>query len=496
LIRENGQAGTDMGNRKIYIGLSVVVFLVLIGLHQFGAVNYKRHQQQHEYYNIDIEDTNPSIDADSFSSRLPIISIDTHGQTIPGKPPPGTDLTKFKDTRITVDVQVFQNDNALNTLTSPVGIDSKAEIRVHGHSSRFFDKTNFLVKSKNDDGSWARQELMGMNRGDTWVLHGPFLDKTLIRNYMMYNISDMIMNWAPDARFCEIFIDGKYQGLYVAIEQINISAERINVTRYRGDAAYTSYIAEANRPNIYDTNAIVTFTQYTRRYEGAMTVNYPGSQTLTQPLMDHVEDDFSAFEKAIYSYDYHSARFGYGAHIDVSSFVDYFIINEVTENTDAGLYSTYFYKDVRGDLQLAVWDFNNSVNNYMEGPTRFTQFFIPEQAWFYMISKDPHFIDAVIARYKVLRLSVLSDAFIEDYIESVTDYLGIAIDRNFKVWGHSFEPQNNLLADHEANQYIQSYADAVNMYQTRLINKLQWLDENIESLKYYSHPSINKAYNQ
>ena len=37
-----------------------------------------------------------------------------------------------------------------------------------------------------------------------WVLHGPFLDKTLIRNYMWYNIAGEIMDYAPNVRFCEV----------------------------------------------------------------------------------------------------------------------------------------------------------------------------------------------------------------------------------------------------------------------------------------------------
>jgi len=52
------------------------------------------------------------------------------------------------------------------------------------------------------------------------VLHGPFLDKTLMRNYMWYNLSGQIMEWAPDVRFCEVFLNGGYQGVYVMEEQI------------------------------------------------------------------------------------------------------------------------------------------------------------------------------------------------------------------------------------------------------------------------------------
>ena len=52
--------------------------------------------------------------------------------------------------------------------------------------------------------------------------------------------------------------------------------------------------------------------------------------------------------------------------IDVDSFVDYFIINELSSNADAGNYSTYIYKGTDNLYRMCVWDFNNACNNYFE----------------------------------------------------------------------------------------------------------------------------------
>ena len=55
----------------------------------------------------------------------------------------------------------------------------------------------------------------------------------------------------------------------------------------------------------------------------------------------------------------------------MDSFVDYFILNEFTQNYDAGYLSTYLYKDIGGKYRMVIWDFNSACNNYqrnLDGP--------------------------------------------------------------------------------------------------------------------------------
>ena len=71
-------------------------------------------------------------------------------------------------------------------------------------------------------------------------------------------------------------------------------------------------------------------------------VIYPGQTQLTPELKDYIERDVSAFEKALYSYDYDSFQYGFPAQVDVGEFVDYFILMEVFLQHDTGNLSTYF----------------------------------------------------------------------------------------------------------------------------------------------------------
>ena len=63
--------------------------------------------------------------------------------------------------------------------------------------------------------------------------------------------------------------------------------------------------------------------------EQIFNIEYPGMANLTPELKEAITQDVSAFEKALYSYDYDNKKYGYYKRIDVESFVDYFLINEL-----------------------------------------------------------------------------------------------------------------------------------------------------------------------
>ena len=219
-----------MNSRKIYVGLVLLFLLAALMLSRHIDPEKKRIQQ-HLTYNTDVEDTSLSIEADTFSTHLPIVSIETGGQIIPGRPEEGQHVRSIVNTYIQADMKIYDAEGVLNTLSAEPDIDSQIHIRVRGNSSRLFDKAGYLFQFTKDDGSDRDIAVMGMEKDNTWVLHGPFLDKTLIRNYMWYNLSGRIMDWAPDVRFCEVFLNQEYQGVYVMTEQMRVGEGRIEVRK-------------------------------------------------------------------------------------------------------------------------------------------------------------------------------------------------------------------------------------------------------------------------
>ncbi len=434
-------------------------------------------------------------------SHLPLISIDTDGVEIPGRwqwKKGGGIYTTAEDgsDRISGTITTFDDPKTNNHLTDVPTHTSAMTVHVRGHSSRAFDKLGYRINLLDENGENNRLPLLGMDAHHEWALHGPILDKTLMRNYMWYNIAGEIMDYAPNVRFCELVLNGEYQGVYVLTEIITAGKDgsRLNLTVDAKDNTYTGYCLLLDRLDSEEYNHLKSFTTYAIRTKRKLEIVYPGFFNLTDEIYEGIKQDFSAFEKALYSYDYDNDKYGYETMIDVDSFVDYFLINEFTYNRDAGHFSTFIYKDIDGKFKMCVWDFNNACDNYQEAAVPNNRFETQYDLWFEMLFKDEDFTERCIQRYRELRKTVLSEEYLYNYIDEVVDYLGPAIDRNYEVWGYSFGEEHDLLTptDRNPRSYEESIADLKQFIHVRGA----WMDENIEILRQYSAESKVKKFNE
>ena len=235
-----------------------------------------------------------------------------------------------------------------------------------------------------------------------------------------------------------------------------------------------------------------TFAIHTMRNKQKLDIVYPGASNLTPERIEYIRQDFSDFEKILYSFDYDTEPYAWWNEADMDSMVDYFIINEFTCNYDAGALSTYIYKDLRGKYKMCIWDFNSCCDNYNTSsiqPQRFQLQYIP---WYYMLIKDEHFVNRVIERYEQLRETYLSDEYLMNYIDETVEWLGPAIDRNFEVWGYTFEEYTPL---RPIERNPGNHDEAVEQMKDFIAERGDWMDEHIETLKQFCHESKIKKFN-
>lgn len=464
--------------------VKVIVLLTLLFClcTSFLANSYISHFQKNRVdQHKDMVVFNDCLENEEGCSHLPIVSIKTKSE-ITSDPLLMTDAEFF----------LYYNEENSNRITDIALEKSKIDIRIRGNSSRSFDKHQYLLKFKKDNGNEKKVSLLGMEEENKWILNGPFLDKTQIRNYVAYNIAGKITDAVPEIRFVELYLNDNYQGLYTIIE--SVSRTLTNITSYKPKWAngMSSYILRMDR---LDPNTIITnnFSKYTNQIiqNNAINVVYPSEDKLSKELLEVINKDFSKFEKALYSYDFDE----YFKYIDIDSFVDYMIINEFFKNSDAGTHSTYVYKDVRGKIHMGpIWDFNNSADNYVDEVYSEENFLFQEKLWYDILLKNEKFVNKVINRYKYLRKNVLSNEYIQNYIDETVMYLGRSIDRNFKVWGYTFDERytRDMLRPNDRN--YRSYSEALEQYKEFLEDRGKWLDESIETLKQFCHYSINKEF--
>ncbi len=485
-------------------GIALALAMILCALIA-GTMDWdKGNNRVHQHLTARQPDAGCDCDGSELCTHLPLVIIDTGGEDIPGVPvteqyegdEPVT-LTSTGESMLSVKVSVLDDDTRNHHPSDTPDLESEALVRVRGNSSRYFDKKSYLIRFTDTDGSYADHEVMGMEAHYEWALYGPYLDKSLIRNYMWYNIAGEIMDYAPNVRFCEVIINGEYQGLYLMTETItNGEDSRVNVSEPIENTTATGYVLRMDRGSNTAVKNINNFTYYTYRIDrlhGIMiNIVYPRSGDLTQEMADAIEQELSDFEKTIYSYDYDSYLHGYQTWIDVDSFVDYFILNEFTANYDAGTLSTYLYKDISEAYKLCIWDFNSACDNYVQSTTSPQHFEMQDTVWYFMLTKDEAFVKRIINRYHMLRKHWLSDEYIENYIDETIAYLGDAVDRNFEVWGYTFEEYQPLEPE-ERNPG--SYEEAVQQLKDFCFERGAWMDENIDILQQYSHLSKNKKFN-
>ncbi len=481
------------------IGIFAAIIMVFA---VFAAANLDSETNSNRYHQH-IESRQPyegcSCDGSELCTHLPLVLIETEGNTIPGEPITdefGNELgyvtTDENEEMVSSKISVISDETKNHHPSDEPDLESNILIRIRGNSSRYFDKKNYLIRLTDENGNYQNKEMLGMDSHYEWALHGPYLDKSLIRNYMWYNIAGEFMEYAPNVRFCEVIIDGRYQGLYVMTETItNGDNCRVNISEPVDGTDKTGYVLRLDRGSHTQIRNIETFTNYTYRNLQNFDIEYPRSGKLTPELAKAIAQDFSDFEKSLYSYDYDTENYGYSHNINVQSFADYFIINEFTSNYDAGWLSTYIYKDIGGKYNMVIWDFNSSCNNYAAYAFPAEGFQMQNVVWYFMLMKDEHFDDEIINRYKKLRETYLSDEYLNQYIDDTVAYLGDAVERNFEVWENTFEM--DMLKPSERN--IKSHEEAIEQMKDFISKRGAWLDENIEVITQYGHESKNKKFN-
>ncbi len=488
----------------IGLGALLVMFAAI------GLLNIKSEDTPSQRYHQHLEEpgytpcTNHKEDV--FCTHLPIVLIDTEGQTIPGQPTDNADMfdenitTKAADGTdyINVSVSVIDNEEGNNHLYDKKDFTTRSLFRVRGHSSRRFEKTPYLMKFVDENGADRPISVMGMDAHHEWALHGPYLDKSLVRNYMWYNIAGDIMEYAPNVRYCELFLNGEYRGLYLMTETItNGDNCRLKLKKTIKGEKFTGYLVRVDRPveaELDQPREINVFTERVKIFRDDLAIRYPGKSTLTKENAKEIELDISAFEKSLYSFDHDTEDYGFWNYIDVDNFIDYYIINEFTCNVDMGSYSTYMYKRPGEKYKMCVWDFNNSCNNYFQEVHGSFGFIVAESGYFGMLSKDEEFEHEVIKRYRKLRKTYLSEERLTKYIDDTLEWLGPAVDRNYARWKTAYETDMLSTPKGEApverNQHTPE--EAKKFLKDWIVERGIWLDNNIDVLNHYAHPSRTK----
>lgn len=448
------------------------------------------------------------------SSNLPIVSINTSGQTI------------VDDPRIVVNMGIIYNGPGVrNYLTNPFNnYNGLVNIELRGSSSMSFPKKSYSFETQNAADVSINVSLLGLPEENDWILYAPYSEKTMLNNFLIYRMANDMGRYASRTRFVELVIDGNYQGVYILMEKIKRDDNRVDIAKLQpadvsGDELTGGYILKIDKLTAGGDYWSSTYAPYTGAWQTIDFIYHdPELSELVTPQVNYIQDYMQDAENALAGPSYIDPVTGYAPYLDVASFIDFFIANEVSRNVDGYRLSTYFHKDKDskgGKLTMGpLWDFNLGFGNadYCDGglTTGWAYKFndvcggdswtIP--FWWNRLMSDSNFRNQLKCRWLGLRNTTLSDTYINNLIDSTTTALSESQQRNFMQWpilGTYVWPNNYVGA---------TYADEVNYLKFWLSNRLQWLDDNMpgncpnlgvaqeEELSFlaFPNPAVNELY--
>ena len=415
------------------------------------------------------------------SSNLPLVVINTNGQEIPDDP------------KIMADMGIIWNaGNARNNITDSFNhYNGKIGIEIRGQSSQMFPMKSYSIELWNSSGGSVNKSLFGLPSESDWVLYAPYTDKTLMHNFLAYTLSRELGHWAANCRYVELTLNGEYKGIYVLMEKIKRKSGRVNIssmssTDNTGDAVTGGYIFSI------DKEADGWYSYYAAGQGAAVqyTYVYPKITNITTEQKAYIKGYVDSFENALYSSNNQDPQTGWRKFADQNSFIDYFIINEVSRNVDGYRLSSFFYKDrysKNGKIIAGpVWDYDLAFRNadYCNGsnvdgwgyqfnnvcPSDYWQ--VP--FWWSQLMADSSFKGSLRCRWKTLRTSTLSLDHLNHLIDSVVTLTAEARQRHFQQWpilGQYIWPNPSPIAP--------DYQGEINTLKNWLASRLDWIDKNL-----------------
>ena len=411
------------------------------------------------------------------SSNLPIVVIETDGgAAIPDEP------------KILGSMKIIWHQdgsrNYMSDIDNPdfLNYDGRIGIELRGYSSQMVSnkKPYGLTTLQNDNVSNNNVSLLGMPTENDWILNSLAYDQTGMRDVLAYELSEDLGQYAARRKYCEVVLNGDYQGLYVFMEKIKVDKNRVNIEKIDADCNQMpevtgGYIVQANRAD-NDPLAWRMLTYLHGWWNWPVYTEflheYPKHENITDTQNNYIHQVFLDLEEKANSHNT-SITDGITSVIDIPSFVDFMMMAEFTSNVDVYHLSTFFHKDRCGKLRAGpIWDYNLSfgydafndrsgydVWQFDNGDNTGPRF------W-----KDMFDTDEFRCYFSKRWFELTEDGMTLDYnrivnrIDEIDALIAEAIQRDNQRW--------NQMQQHE--QYV-------NDMKTWLQQRIDWLNQNIGS---------------
>lgn len=432
------------------------------------------------------------------STNLPIVWINVGGATI------------SRTDRMTATMKIIYNGegriNYADTVAHAgqhIEYDGYIALRYRGGSS--FDNSakkpySFrpLDAPLEQGGEKKKVSLLGMGKDNNWALLAPYSDKSMMRDLLAFDISRPWMEYTPQGRYCELFLDGTYYGVYILTEVVSKGKYRLNLDDpgETGDELTGGYLMSVERNNepYYRSKyrPVMSYGKEITNRSIYFQYKSPDYEDMTEAQLQYIQNRIDQMEDALAADNYTDPVEGYRKYIDVTSFIDYQLAMEFGHNVDAYRLSGKFFK--RRDSQdplfkMVVWDMNlayGNANYYNAWRTDLWSYdgndvMYPKNEaylipfWWYKLNNDSTYTIQLKRRWAQYRRHNLQEDSLMAVVDSMATVLTAngAMARNTRAWPRwgKYVWPNYYIAD--------SFQDEVDYLKQWLVDRLKWMDEQL-----------------
>ena len=296
------------------------------------------------------------------------------------------------------------------------------------------------------------------------VLLAEYSDKTMLRNKLTYEMGAMSsLDYTPNGEFVELILNDVHLGTYLLAQKVEESNNRVQV----GDDGYLIEIDQDYRvdpEDIYFRPTLFT-QQYTSNVFNIKAPNISYGTAEFDLIENHVND----FESVLFGPDFTDPDIGYRAYVDIDSFVDWFLINEISKTVDAQWYSSIHFTYIPGEkIKMGpLWDFDLSYGNVDYADPEYPEgYWVKNNPWISRMFEDPYFVALVENRFSYYYNNL---GYFNTYIDETSMYLERSQAFNDDIW------QSLGMYVWPNPVWFDTYAEEVNHLKQWLSTRMNWL---------------------
>ena len=344
----------------------------------------------------------------SYFTGLPRILINTNNTPINSK-------DDYVDGFVTVKGGLGFKDIAMQEM----------KIRGRGNSTWGHPKKPYQLKAD------SKSPMLNMLEDKKWLFLAEYSDKSLIRNKISLDLGAMSrLEYTPKGEYAEVFLNDEYNGTYLITQKVEVKSNRLNLPD-------NGYLVEIDQDYRLDADDIffkpTIFTQ--KHNENVFNIKEP-SVDYNTAAFDLIKDYINNFEAALFGANFKDAQTGYQAYIDLPSFIDWYLVQEIAKSVDAKYYSSIYFNYIPGPggkIKMGpLWDFDLSYGNVDYANSQYTNgFWIKENPWYKRLFEDPAFESEVKERFMYFYNNT---NVILDKIDEYAKQLERAQGKNYEKW--------------------------------------------------------------